>query len=68
MYPLVRVAPMWRLSECVAQLHQQYVPPSIGFDLDPYIFMDDIDSSILAEFVSSTNLSDLEDEEQKSSQ
>ncbi|GMF35072.1 unnamed protein product [Phytophthora fragariaefolia] len=48
--------------------HQQYVPPSIGFDLDPYIFMDDIDSSILAEFVSSTNLSDLEDEEQKSSQ
>ncbi|GMF21910.1 unnamed protein product [Phytophthora fragariaefolia] len=32
--------------------HQQCVPPGIGFDLDPYIFMDDIDSSILAEFVS----------------
>ncbi|GMF51217.1 unnamed protein product [Phytophthora fragariaefolia] len=48
--------------------YQQYIPPSIGFDLDPYIFMDDIDSSILAEFVSSPKLSDLEDKEQKSSQ
>ncbi|GMF34409.1 unnamed protein product [Phytophthora fragariaefolia] len=49
--------------------HKLYACPSLEFDIDLDSYLNDLDSDILAEFVSSTTLSSelLDDEEEKSS-
>nr|KAE8918270.1 hypothetical protein PF009_g31412 [Phytophthora fragariae] len=49
--------------------HKLYARPSLEFDIDLDDYLNDLDSDILAEFVSSTTLSSelLDDEEEKSS-